>query len=206
MVLTIHNEWDCSLKVKKFCETNRITLNKFLGKTPITDMLFIHNRAIPKGFNPTIGFSLYLGSVKKLPEGFSPTIGGSLYIGSVEELPKGFNPTVQYDLDIKSVKILPKGFKPTVGGSVLTSLKGKKGVVKAKPLTNNAVFWRTIHGDTFVKTMEFFGKVLDKNEEYYTLKKCYSEDKFYAVTDNKGNWGHGATVRDARIRLQMNKL
>ena len=96
-----------------------ITENQYLGIDTIDcDVNLSDIKKIPKGFNPTMGGSLYLDSVTEIPKGFNPTVGGSLYLRSVTEIPKGFNPNVVSYLDLDSVTEIPKGFNPTVGGNL----------------------------------------------------------------------------------------
>lgn len=66
---------------KEFCERYGITMEQFRGEAKIPGSLDLRNaKAIPQGFNPTVGGSLDLESVTSIPEGFNPTVGGSLYL------------------------------------------------------------------------------------------------------------------------------
>ena len=66
---------------KEFCERYGITMEQFRGEAKIPGSLDLRNaKAIPQGFNPTVGGWLDLGSVEEIPQGFNPTVGGSLYL------------------------------------------------------------------------------------------------------------------------------
>jgi len=48
-------------KIKVFCELYNLTSDQFYGKSEIKGHLYLNSlTSVPKGFNPTVGGSLYL--------------------------------------------------------------------------------------------------------------------------------------------------
>ena len=75
------------MTIKEFCTKCNLTKSQFLGKEKIKGNLDLSSlTSIPAGFNPTVGGTLYLGSLKssyiKLPENYIFTWNDGKYIKS----------------------------------------------------------------------------------------------------------------------------
>ena len=108
---------------------------------------------VPKGFNPTVGGTLDLRSMRAIPEGFNPTVGRSLELGS--------------DLKSKYKKLDPEfifswqnGKYIKVDGILCEILTKRKDIYKIKIvgskvesyLVKNGKNWA--HGETLKKAKE----------------------------------------------------
>lgn len=109
-------------------------------------------------------------------------IDGSLDLGSLTSIPEGFNPTVGGDLDLNSLTSIPEVNKPVY------------------PLTWN--------GHIFADGM--LRRLVSKKGNIYKLQDLTREETFYMVSDGKGNFAHGGTIRkaneDLRFKLIAEKL
>jgi len=173
------------------------TIKQFCTAYGITEKQF-------KGID-TVGGSLDLGSVTSIPEGFNPTVGGSLDLGSVTSIPEGFNPTVGGYLDLRSVTSIPEGFNPTVGGSLelgsVTSIpKGfNKNNYQNKPSDKTKLM--TWQNGKYIKADDRFSEVISKKGNVWKLKDVNKNNEYYLVTDNRGRYAHGNTIKEAKEDL-----
>ena len=118
-----------------------------------------------------------------IPDGFNPTVGGDLYLSSVTAIPDGFNPTVGGDLYLSS------GLKANVkklSGPILVHLP----VVKLS--------WQ---GGKYVKVDGIFTEVVSTKGKVSKVKRLNKQDEFYLITDGKGKWAHGETLKQAKTDL-----
>ena len=126
-----------------------------------------------------VGGYLYLGSVTSIPEGFNPTVGGSLYLGSVTSIPEGFNPTVGGDLDLGSV----------------TRFIGANLELPYIPIR---YVWRN---KNYIKVDGIFTKIISERGKVMRVQRVARKEIEYLVTDGKGKWAHGATLKEAKDSL-----
>ena len=163
---------------------------------------------LPENFNPIIGGDLMGYEVSKVPDNFTLKVGGTIYLGALKILPKGFNPVCGRSLLLPALKYVPSEYKPIVG--IGFSFR----IIRAYPtthLSNNAIFW----GEKYMMADDMFVEILHKRGEVYKTVSCLpcyvdewcayptaiSKDTFYTVTDGKGNWAHGSTIKEAREDL-----
>jgi len=160
--------------------------------------------SIPEGFNPTVGGYLDLESLTSIPEGFNPTVGGYLDLRSLTSIPEGFNPTVGGFLDLRSLTSIPEGFNPTVGGSLdlrlLTSIP--EGFNKNDYQYKEIPFikWGIGNG-THILCDGRFSELISKKGNVWKLKDVGKNNEYYLVTDGKGKYSHGETIKDAKTDL-----
>jgi hypothetical protein len=130
--------------------------------------------AIPDGFNPTVGGSLYLSSLTAIPDGFNPTVGGYLDLSSLTAIPDGFNPTVVGSLDLRS------------------SIEVKAKVIQ----------WPLVWPDgKHIMADGILQELLGKKGNVYHVKGIGERGISYLVTDGSGKFSHGATLKEARKSL-----
>ena len=118
-LLYICNHKDNKMNKKEFLEKTGLSEKQFNGLEKIEGYLDLGSlTSIPEGFNPIVGWNLYLCGLTSIPKGFNPIVGGSLFLTNLKSTPKGFNPTVGGTLYLNYLKSTPKGFNPIVGGSL----------------------------------------------------------------------------------------
>ena len=208
-------------EVKDFCKKYNLTEAQFFGRKEVIGDLYLRSvtsipsgfnptvggsldlrsvTSIPSGFNPTVGGYLDLSSATSIPSGFNPTVGGSLYLSSATSIPSGFNPTVGGNLDLRSVTSIPSGFNPTVGGGLYWDNGKSKHIGKkdAKLLT-----W---DNGKYVMADGIFTEVVSKKGNVYRVKRIHDKKEFYLVTDGKGFFAHGDTLKKAMEDLRFKKV
>jgi hypothetical protein len=104
LYLTIDKQKLNNMTKSEFIKKYDLTEGQFNGTEKIGGSLVSRHNSIPEGFNPNLGGSLWLGSLKSIPEGFNPNVGGSLWLSSLKSIPEGFNPTVGGSLYLESLK------------------------------------------------------------------------------------------------------
>ena len=152
----------------------------------------------------TVGGSLDLRSLTSIPEGFNPTVGGYLYLRSLTSITEGFNPTVGGYLDLSSLTSIPEGFNPTVGGSLyLSSLTSiPEGFNKSDFEFKQIPFmkWGKGNGE-YILADNRFSEVVSKKGNIWKLKDVGKNNEYYLVTDSKGKYAHGNTIKEAKEDL-----
>ena len=182
---TNNNMKKLSKEALQFIQKHHLRKGQFLGKEVIGGSLDLRSVTnIPEGFNPTVGGWLDLRSVTSIPEGFNPTVGGSLDLESVTSIPEGFNPTVGGSLDLRSVTNIPEGFnKQDFENKNIPFMKWGKG-----------------NGD-YILCDDRFSKVISKRGNVWKLKDVGKDNQYYLVTDNRGRYAHGDTIKEAKADL-----
>jgi hypothetical protein len=118
-----------------------------------------------------------LNSLTSVPEGFNPTIGQSLHLSSITAVPEWFSPTVGGYLRLHSHTAIPKGFKPS-------DYEGKQIPI---------ISWEN---GKYVSIDGVFSEVLQKAKNVYKLRQI-NGTILYCVTDGKGKYAHGKTIKEA---------
>jgi len=153
--------------------------------------------SIPKGFNPIVGGDFDLRSLTSIPEDFNPTVGGYLDLSNLTSIPEGFNPTVGGGLGLSNLTSIPKGFNPTVGGyldlSNLTSIPGGLG--------NKEIGMLSWENGKYIQVDGIFSEVVNKKKNIYVVKSIGKPEISYIVSDGKGTWSHGVTIKQAKADL-----
>ena len=170
--------------------------------------LYLHNNqltSLPEGFNPTVGGDLYLynNRLTSLPDGFNPTVGGNLYLygNRLTSLPDGFNPTVGGDLYLSGNQLtsLPEGFNPTVGGNLYLYGNRLTSLPEFKKLQPEFTF--TWQNGKYIKADGIFMEVVSRKGNVYKVRKINNQEVSYLITDGKGKWSHGSTLKEAKNDL-----
>ncbi len=147
---------------------------EFLKKYNLTEDQFLGKEEI-------IGY-LDLESLTSIPEGFNPTVGGYLDLESLKSIPEGFNPTVGGYLDLSSLKSIPEGFN------------------KANYENKNTAFIKWGNGK-YIFCDDRFSEVITQKGNVWKLKDVNKNNEYYLVTDNKGKYAHGNTIKEAKEDL-----
>ena len=126
-----------------------------------------------------IGY-LDLSSLTSIPEGFNPTVGGYLYLSSLTSIPEGFNPTVGGYLYLSSLTSIPEGFN--------------KDDYQQKEIP--FMSW-----GKYIYCDDRFSEVVSKKGNVLRLKDIGKNNEYFLVTDNKGKYAHGDTIKEAKADL-----
>ncbi len=131
-----------------------------------------------------ISGSLDLSSLTSIPEGFNPTVGGYLDLSSLTSIPEGFNPTVGGYLYLRSLTSIPEGFnKDDFQRKEIPFMKWGKG-----------------NGD-YIFCDDRFSEVITKKGNVWKLKDIHKNNEYYLITDNKGKYAHGDSIKEAKADL-----
>ena len=182
---------EATAEIRAFCEKHNLTEAQFYGREKIEG-------------------SLGLNGLTSIPEGFNPTVGGSLGLNGLTSIPEGFNPTVGGDLGLNGLTSIPEGFNPTVGGYLwLNGLtRAKRAKVKTREPEPNLHHKLTAFREKmswqngkYIKVDGVFSELVSHKGNIYRTRQIGKECVEYLVTDNKGKWAHGSTLKEARADL-----
>ena len=179
------------------CLSTLITIPKGFNPTVGGNLYLSNLTSIPKGFNPTVGRALDLYNLTCIPKGFNPTVGEGLYLRNLISIPKGFNPTVGGNLCLSTLISIPKGFNPTVGGNLylsnITSIP--------EGLGNKEIGMLSWENGKYIQVDGIFSEVVNKKKNIYVVKSIGKPEISYIVSDGKGTWSHGVTIKQAKADL-----
>src|SRR5262249_44177929 len=136
------------------------------------------------------GGSLDLRSLTSIPEGFNPTVGASLYFSSLTSIPEGFNPTVTGSLDLSSLTYIPEIFKKE--NHQYQSINIPETIIK----------WGKGNG-THIFCDNRFSEVISKKGNVWKLKDVNKSNQYFLISDGKGKYAHGATIKEAKEDLNI---
>jgi hypothetical protein len=174
---------------KEFLKQTGLTEDQFSGKVKIEGYLYLSGlTSIPQGFNPTVGGSLDLRGLTSIPQGFNPTVGGYLYLSGLTSIPQGFNPTVGGDLYLS-------GERRYIGKTV-----------DIKPIPKIPKQLITWDNGKYVMADGIFTEVINKKGNVYKVKRLLTQKEFYLVTDGKGLFSHGDTLKEANDDLHFKAI
>mgnify|MGYP000621718598 CR=1 FL=1 len=173
------------MEKQDFLQKYNLTESQFLGKEEIKGSLNLRSlTSIPDGFNPTVGGSLDLENLTSIPDGFNPTVGGFLDLRSLTSIPDGFNPTVGGSLNLENLTSIPDGFNPT------------------EYQNKNILFFEWVNvGGKFISCDGRFSEVISQKGKVWKLKDVNKDGEYFLVTDGKGKYAHGDTIKSAKEDL-----
>ena len=170
--------------------------------------LYLHNlEKIPENFNPIVGCTLCLDKIKKLPPNFSLTIGSSLHLNNLEEIPENFNPVIGEYLCLNSLKKLPEKFNPIVGKKInynITPNYDKYNSYHSTNIPSSPISWEN---GKYISVDRILSEVIYKKGKIYKVKDIYRDKESFVVTDGKGTYAHGLTIKKAKkdLLFKINK-
>ena len=111
-------------------------------------------------------------------------VGGSLDLRSLTSIPEGFNPTVGGYLYLNSLTSIPEGFnKSKFENQSIPFMKWGKG-----------------KGE-YIFCDNRFSEVISKKGDVWKLKDVNKKNEYYLITDNKGKYAHGNSIKEAKEDL-----
>ena len=167
---------------------------------------------ISENFNPVIAGSLYLYKLKELPSNFSLIIGNSLFLKNLEKLPENFNFIIGGSLFL-NLKELPDNFNPVVRRKInynlITVFNANNFEYTSEYISTNKppslLSWKN---EKYIMVDGFFSEVICKKGKIYKVKDICSgyigggyDREVFLVTDGKGTYAHGSTIKKAKEDL-----
>ena len=184
-------------------------VKKILGNfspTVCNNLHLINLEEISENFNPIVLSSLYMDKIKKVHSNFSLTVGFTLTLGGLEEIPENFNPTIGHYLHLNKIKELPNNFNPKVGQLIRYNYRyddicsyigcDKYTSINKPP---SLLSWKN---GKYILVDGIFREVEWKKGKVYKLKNIYCSNRdLFLVTDGKGTYAHGLTIKEAKEDL-----
>jgi hypothetical protein len=155
--------------------------------------------SLPDGL--TVGGSLDLRGctgITSLPDGL--TVGGYLDLRGtgITSLPDGLTVGGYLDLEGTGITSLPDGL--TVGESIYLEGTGITNPEEYKKIdSDNYLF--TWQNEKYIKCDGMFMEVIQHKRNVYKARKIGKENIIFIVTDGKGKYSHGASIKDAKEDL-----
>ncbi|SEA59665.1 hypothetical protein SAMN05192529_13153, partial [Arachidicoccus rhizosphaerae] len=107
---------------------------------------------------------------------------------SLTSIPEGFNPTVGGSLDLRPNCIKPEGWKKSEHENMPVNIP--------EPF----IKWGKGKGD-YIYCDGRFSEVISKKGNIWELKDLGKNNRYYLVSDGKGKYAHGETIKEAREDL-----
>ncbi len=115
-------------------------------------------------------------------------MGGYLYLGNLTAIPEGFNPTVGGSLYLGNLTAIPEGW--------IKSNYEYQNVPKIELILK----WKR-NNKEYIFCDDRFSEVVSVKGNIYRLKDVNKFKEYFLVSDGKGKFAHGDTIKEAKEDL-----
>lgn len=196
------------------CDKIGITVEQFHGSTCISHLLVIpESSTLPEGFKPVVAGNLTIHT-NNIPVNFKPVVNGNLYLSNLIKIPEGFEPVVSGDIHLESVTLIPDWYKPVAGGNIHLNLIPSDIILDSFTCKHIITLGATIDinpnmnhvswmDGKYVMVDGIFTEVKHTKGVVCKVKRLDDPMEFYLVTDGKGAYAHGKSIKYANDDLMF---